>query len=99
EAIPGSRIRVRSVVPRTERPAAASVLRLGVLASEVRADGLDRISSLLTHSRMVGVDPRNAAVYGDLAREVEMPDPLQVRLGLRPGAYFHPDGSGRAQPL
>ncbi len=99
EAVPGSRIRVRSVVPRTERPASASVLRLGALASEVGAGGLDRLTSLLTYSRLVGVDPRNAAVYGDLAREVEMPDPLQVRLGLRPGAFFHPDGSGRAQPL
>ena len=99
EAAPGSRIRVRSLVPRTERPSTASDLWLGATAAEVGADGLDRTTRYLTYSRLVGVDPRNAAVYGDLAREVEIPEPLVVRIALREGTHFHPDGAGMAHPL
>ncbi|MCK9485867.1 MAG: ABC transporter substrate-binding protein [Dehalococcoidia bacterium] len=99
EAVPGSRLRVRSPLPRTERPTTAGALHLGVLASQVGADGLDPTSRLAVYSRLVGVDPRTASVYGDLAREVELPEPLTVRIGLRAGAYFHPDSSGTALPL
>lgn len=99
EAVPGSRIRVRSPLPATSRPASLGELHLGALLFGVGPDGLDATSRFLTYSRLVGLDPRSAAVYGDLAREIELPEPLTVRIGLREGTFFHPDSDGRALPL
>lgn len=99
EATPGSRIRVRSPLARTPRPSTTGNLHVGALRSEVGPDGLDPTSRMTIYSRLVGLDPRTASVYGDLAQEVELPEPLTVRIGLREGVFFHPDDAGRALPL
>ncbi|MGE3960287.1 MAG: ABC transporter substrate-binding protein [Dehalococcoidia bacterium] len=93
------RIRVRVASSATRAPGAPTELSLGVTDDEVGADGLDPISRALTYSRLVGFDPRTASIYGDLAAEVELPEPLVVRLRLREGAFFHPDASGTASPI
>lgn len=94
-----TRIRVRLPAGPTRPPMTRSELALGVLAGEAGTDGLDPLARTLTYSRLVGFDPRTASVYGDLAEEVELPEPLVVRLRLREGIHFHPDIAGNAQPL
>lgn len=97
--VPGSRLRVRALLPATTPAPTTSVLRLGTLASEIGTDGLDSLSRAVTYSRLVGLDPRSATIYGDLAESIEIPEPLTVRFALREGVFFHPDGGGQALPL
>ena len=54
----------------------------------------------LVYSRLVVLDPRRNAVYGDLAEAVEVAsDGLEVRFRLRDGLRFHPDAAGLAAAL
>ncbi|MEX1022264.1 MAG: ABC transporter substrate-binding protein [Dehalococcoidia bacterium] len=105
-ADPSGRIRVRTwAAPTPEATAPASprppmTLTLGATAEEAAATGgLGRVGRFVTYSRLVGFDPRNASVYGDLAREVELPEPLTVRITLRDRVHFHPNADGVANPL
>jgi len=75
------------------------MLRMGRTRLTAGADGLSATTRLMTYSRLVGLDPRTSAVYGDLADEVEVPEPLLVRFRLREGRFFHPDTASQAQPL
>ena len=100
EAEGGDAIRVRSISGRgPSSRTAAGDLALGVSATEVGPDGLDPLSQALAYSRLVSVDPRTAAVYSDLAAEIELLEPLLVRFRLRDDRLFHPDGSGLARPV
>lgn len=90
------------VIPRSPATAAAQSgrLRLGVLrASEVGTQPLSQLEQLLTYSRLVAVDPRDASVRGDVADGYEIVEPLEVRFSLRPGIFLHPDVDGLAMPL
>lgn len=93
------RIRVRVASAPSRPPTVPTELSLGALASEVGTDGLDPLSSLVTYSRLVAFDPRTPAVYGDLAEEIELPEPLVVRVRLKQGRHFHPDPAGLAAPV
>ncbi len=53
-------------------------------------------SPLLSHARLVAVDPRNGAIHGDLAMRVEQAGPLDLVVQLRPDAFFHPASGGEA---
>jgi peptide/nickel transport system substrate-binding protein len=90
---------VRTLVSAGGRPLDVASLSLGVLESDVGADGLDPLSRALTYSRLVGFDPRTSSVYADLAHEVEFMEPLRVRLRLREGQFFHPTATGEAHPV
>lgn len=93
------RVRVRPVSGAPASGGTGGGIVLGVAAAEVGDDGLDSISRALSYSRLVGVDPRSAAVFGDLAVEIELPEPLLVRFRLREDRLFHPDASGQAFPV
>ncbi len=93
------RVRVRVASSARRPPVAPSPLSLGVTEAEVDQYGLDPISSAVTYSRLIAFDTRTASIYGDLASEVELPDPLVVRFRLREGVHFHPDAAGLAEPL
>lgn len=93
------RIRVRIASSTTRPPATPTELSLGVLEAEVGADGLDAVARAVTYSRLVGFDPRTASIYGDLAAQIEVPEPLVVRMRLREGMFFHPDAAGSAEPV
>jgi ABC-type transport system substrate-binding protein len=71
------------------------VLRQGVLGREPLAP----IERTLMNACLVAVDPRTAAVHGDLAESVELADYLTVRFSLRPNVRFHPNADGLAIPL
>jgi len=93
------RVRVRTLVSAAGRPLDATALTVGVTEDQVGADGLDPLSRALVYSRLVGFDPRTSAVYADLAREVEMLEPLRVRFRLREDQFFHPTAAGEAHPV
>lgn len=93
------RIRVRVASSTTRPPTAPSELSVGALEGEVGEDGLDPLARALTYSRLVGFDPRTASIYGDLAAQIEVPEPLVVRMRLHEGVFFHPDAAGSAEPV
>lgn len=93
------RVRIRFPSSTSQPPDTPSAFALGVVQSELGADGLDPLGRSVIYSRLVGLDPRTASIYGDLAEEVELPEPLVVRLRLREGVHFHPDASGTAPPV
>lgn len=97
--LPEDRIRVRIPSTSARLPANRAEVTLGALAGDVGADGLDPTARTLTYSRLVGFDPRTASVYGDLANEIELVEPLLIRLRLRDGVHFHPDAGGSAEAL
>ena len=82
------------LAPEETAPASArGVLRVGV-AGEPRAP------AALVHARLVAVDPRSAAIRGDLALGVEQAGPLDLAVRLRPGAAFHAaSADGEGEPL
>ena len=51
---------------------------------------------VLSHARLVAVDPRSGAIHGDLAMRIEQAGPLELVVQLRPDAFFHPASSGEA---
>ena len=51
-------------------------------------------SPVLSHARLVAVDPRSGAIHGDLAMRVEQAGPLDLVVQLRPDAFFHPASAG-----
>ena len=51
---------------------------------------------VLSHARLVAVDPRSGAIHGDLAMRIEQAGPLDLVVQLRPDAFFHPASSGEA---
>ena len=53
-------------------------------------------SPVLSHARLVAVDPRSGAIHGDLAMRVEQAGPLDLVVQLRPDAFFHPASGGEA---
>lgn len=75
--------------PEGKRPAPGR-LRVGVVRPPA-TDGIafSTLEALLVHARLVAVDYRQAAVYADLARSVEHPEPTVVRFTLRDNARFH----------
>ena len=81
-----------------KRPA-RGVLRLGRLRSAAAGPPADGDDLLLAYARLVAVDPRGPAVYQDIARAVEQPEPQLVRFTLRDSQRFHPDAAGHEQPL
>lgn len=90
------RLRTRDVPPGTPRQ--TSAISLGTLRGPSLA--LTEREQFLVYSRLVAVDPRTAAVFGDLANTVEVLEPLVVRIALRPGSFFHPALSGgEAKPV
>ena len=93
------RVRVRVASSTRRPPTGPTALTFGALEADVAADGLDPLARAVTYSRLVAFDARTASIYGDLASEVELPEPLVVRLRLREGVYFHPDASGIAAPV
>jgi len=93
------RIRVRVASSTTRPPITPTELALGGLQGEVGEDGLEPLARALTYSRLVEFDPRTASIYGDLAAEIEIPEPLVVRMRLHEGVYFHPDASATAEPV
>ncbi len=55
---------------------------------------------VLSHARLVAVDPRSGAIHGDLAQRVEQAGPLDLVVQLRPDAFFHPaSGAEAAEPV
>lgn len=89
---------------------------LGILAKPPEVPGGKRAGSLrisvplasadpvvlpnLVYSRLVTLDPRRNALYGDLAESVEVTlDGLEVRFRLRDGLRFHADAAGLAAAL
>ena len=93
------RVRVRVASSTRRPPIGPSALSFGALEAELDSDGLDPLARAVTYSRLVAFDTRTASIYGDLASEVELPEPLVVRLRLREGVFFHPDASGVAAPV
>ncbi len=88
------------------RRPAPGVLRLGRLpdtASTTVTSGsgaaIDVDHVLLSHARLVAVDPRGPSIYPDAAIAIEVPDAQTVRFTLRDGQRFHPGGNGTVQPL
>jgi peptide/nickel transport system substrate-binding protein len=81
--------------PRTGR------LRLGVLGPrDPTDDALPPEALPFVYACLIAVDPRDGAVYSDLAREVEVDaEALTVRFWLRPAMHFHPDRDGLAAAL
>ena len=75
----------------TAPESARGVLRVGVA-------GTPRPPGALVHARLVAVDPRSAAIRGDLALRVELAGPLDLAVRLRPGAAFHA-ADGEGEPL
>ena len=51
---------------------------------------------VLSHARLVAVDPRSGAIHGDLAMRIEQAGPLDLVVQLRPDAFFHPASAGEA---
>ncbi|MSQ30415.1 MAG: ABC transporter substrate-binding protein [Dehalococcoidia bacterium] len=81
-----------------KRPA-PGVLRLGRIRNAGASPTADTEDVLLAYARLIAVDPRGPTVYQDMARAVEQPEPQVVRFTLRDGQRFHPDGTGKEQPL
>ena len=103
-ATPGGAVpKVRSRVVLKEKRGTAGNLRLGLVRSGATgatgAPVLADIESLLVHARLVSVDPRNGHVYGDLATEVERPEPTVLRFSLDDSARFHTQGSDQPRPV
>ena len=96
---PGSTLRVRSILSPGDAPPEQSVLRLGMTEADLGVDGLSPFTRLLTYSRLVGFDPRSAGIFGGVASDIEVPEPLTVRFRVPERQYFHPDGRGIANPL
>ena len=71
---------------------ASGALRLGVV-------GRPQLPRDLAYAALVAVDPRSAAIHGDLAEAVEMADPLAVTFRLREHASYHPDADGDTQAI
>jgi len=94
-----SRIRVRAQAGGLPAEASASGLTLGVLNSQVGADALDPLTRSLVYSRLFDYDPRSASVVASLSTEVEVVEPLLLRVRLREDVYFHPTAAGEAYPL
>ena len=90
----GESVPLLDALPGTDG-ARGGALSLGA-AGEERRDGVLRS---LVYSQLVAVDPRSGLVYGDLARALELPDPLTLIFTLRPELRFHPDGEGLAAAL
>ena len=75
-------------------------LRLGLVRpGTTGAPPLTDLESLLVHARLVAVDPRNGEVHGDLATEVERPEPTVLRFKLDDRARFHVQGGEQARPV
>ena len=75
-------------------------LTLGVLRSDaIGREPLAPVARALTYACLVAVDPRTAAVHGDVAQSIEVPQPQVVRLTLRPDVRFHPNSDALALPL
>lgn len=73
--------------PPPEGPA-GGMLRFGVV-------GEPDAPPAFSYATLVAVDPRDAAVHGDLAEAVEQPDALTVAFRIRPSARFHEhEGTG-----
>ena len=55
---------------------------------------------VLSHARLVAVDPRSGAIHGDLAQRVEQAGPLDLVVQLRPDAFFHSaSGAAAGEPV
>lgn len=92
--------RVRERVIPKEKRGTPGTLRLGLVRSGAPdAPALTDLESLLVHARLVAVDPRSGAVYGDLATEVERPEPTVLRFGLDDRARFHVQGNDQPRPV
>ena len=75
-------------------------LRLGVVRQPaVASHPLSRLEQLLSYSRLVAVDPRDATVHADLATGFEVIEPRVVRFALRSGVFLHPDIDDLAVPV
>lgn len=95
-AIP--KIRARTV-PKDKRGTPGQ-LRLGIVRSGApEAPALTDLESMFVHARLVAVDPRNGHVFGDLASEVERPEPTTLRFTIDSGARFHVQGSDQPRPV
>lgn len=91
-----------ATVPRREAPTEdrSGRLRLGVIRQDrVGSQPFSRLEQFLAYSRLVGVDPRSAAVHPDLATTFEVAEPLQVTFALRSGVFLHPDTDDLAVPI
>ena len=71
---------------------ATGALRLGVVGEPL-------LPRDLAYATLVAVDPRSAAIHGDLAEAVEMAGPLAVTFRLREDASYHPDGDGNMEAI
>lgn len=92
------KVRSRSV-PKEKRSTPGH-LRLGIVRSGAPdAPALTDLESMLVHARLVAVDPRDGHVYGDLADEVERPEPAALRFTIDSGARFHTQGSDQPRPV
>ena len=74
------------------RGVASGALRLGVVGEPL-------LPRDLAYATLLAVDPRSAAIHGDLAAAVEMAGPLAVTFRLREDASYHPDGNGNTEPI
>lgn len=75
-------------------------LRLGLVRPGAPgAPAFTDLESLLVHARLVAVDPRNGYVHGDLAAEVERPEPAALRFSLDGRARFHVQGGDQPRPV
>ncbi|MEX2446888.1 MAG: ABC transporter substrate-binding protein [Dehalococcoidia bacterium] len=92
----GPQLRPRPASP--VRPP-AGVLRIARVGRPGRTPEWDDDDRLLVYSRLVGLDPREPAIYGDLASGIEQRDPLSVRFTLRERVSFHPDEQDEMRPL
>lgn len=95
----GHRVHVRVPLAHSPDNRPPADLSLGILAQQVGDDGLDPLARSLIYSRLFDFDPRSASVYGSLATEVELVDPLLLRIRLRDDVYFHPSAAGEAYPV
>jgi peptide/nickel transport system substrate-binding protein len=79
----------------------AGRIRLGVLGVRDPTDyALPAEALPLVYACLVAVDPRDGAVYADLASEVELDvEALTLRFRLPPTLRFHPDRDGLSEAL
>jgi len=92
--------KVRERVFPKEKRDTAGTLRLGIVRSGAPdAPALTDLESLLVHARLVAVDPRTGFIYGDLATEVERPEPAVLRFSLDDRARFHVQGNNQPRPV
>ena len=75
-------------------------ISLGSLSDENSSfNFINHIGKSLIYSRLVAIDPRKNYLYGDLASDIEIIDPTELRFRLRDNAYFHPNTDFLAQPV